>query len=485
MAESRSVQLPRKVISSAKRVTDPGFSGVPKSRIVDQEQSFLNTSIQTLRQIDPIQAIRALTRHNGTFSAAVFNYVELAMSGYTIKGYKVGTNEFDPQATMAAISQMASASTLYDYTLGYADKQSMDGMLSTLLKEVVQTGACSAELVLNRFRLPEKIIPVPVTALNWVIDSDRSSKYPEQDASSGEPISLDIPTFFYASLHQQSNSQFARSPMEAALQTIFVFGDFIESLWKVLRKAGHSRTTAKIVIDKAVASAPPDTAADPEKLTAFLAALRTDITTVLSNLEPEDALAYFDVLEVDILSAKGEKSDYTSLLDSFSGQLATSLKSMPSVLGVRLQGSQSLSNTESLIFIKNVNGIRTPVETVMSRVLTLSTRLFAGTDSYIKFEFKPIELRPDAELSAHRSVDQQSKLKLLSLGLKSDEETAHDLGCFPLPAGYVPLSGTMFMDPQPTDDPQPKDTVNAGAQERVLGEGTESGSPPAKGGGDN
>ncbi len=483
-SQSSTVALPRRTVSSAKPLTKPGFSGQPGSQIPDSETNYLNTSIKALRSVDPITAIRALTRYNGTFSAAVYNYIELAMSGYSVTAYKVGTNQFDPEGTSAAISQMASLATLYDYTSGYADRPSLDTLLTTLLKEVMQTGACSVELVLNRFRLPERMIPIPITDLRWLINSDETGKYPEQQVPSGDPVPLDIPTFFYASLQQQSNSQFSRSPLEAALQTIFVYGDFLESIWRVIRKSGHSRITAQIIEEKAKASAPPDVLADPKKMEAYLEKLRETIENVLSGTSPEDALVYFDSVDMQLMSAKGEKSDYTGLLDSYSGQLATSLKSMPSVLGVRLQGSQSLSNTESLIFIKNVAGIRTPVETVMSRALTLSTRLYAGTDSYVKFRFNPIELRPEAELSAHRSVDQQRVMRLLSIGMLSDEEAAHQLGTFPLPDGYQNLSGTFFMDAA-SDEAKPKDVDNTGGQQRVLGEGTKSGSPNSSGGGDN
>lgn len=482
MAEQNPVTLPRSVVASKARLTDPGYSKEQGTDIRDTETNFLNQSIRTLRQVDPVEAIRALSRFNGVFSTAVHSYVQLAMSGYSLTGYAAGTHDFDLSTTLGARSMAVASDTLYDYTVGYGDKQGLDSTIETLLKEVVQTGACSAELVLNRFRLPERIVAVPVPTLNWKSRSD-GSKFPEQvpTGTGGDPISLDIPTFFYAASHQQSNSIFPRSPMEAALQTVFVYAEFIEDIYKILRKSGHSRTVVSIALEHATKTAPADVQGDSKKLKAYLEGIRTDIESVVSGLEPDEALVTYDTAKVDILRTAGEKSDYSALLDSFSGMFATSLKSMPSTLGMRIQGSQSLSNTESLIYLKMVSSIQKPVEVILSRVFTLATRLITGTDGYVKFKFKPIDIRPESELSAHRSVDMQNIMRQLSVGFLTDDEAAHIVGSGPRAPGAPNLSGTMFLDPSGSEDPGAAN--EDGATERTLTEGTANGSATSSAGG--
>lgn len=487
MAESKTsaakVSLPTRVVASKVRITDPGHRKDQGQSITDLEQSYLNTSVNTLRNIPPADAIRALTRFNGVFSAAVHSYVQLAMSGYKVTGYKVGTHEFDAGATKAAANVVASADTLYDYTYGYASKQSIDGLLETLLKEAIQSGACGMELVLNRFRLPETLIAVPTSTLRWKSKSD-GGHYPVQVAQTGSEISLDIPTFFYAATHKVSNSIFARSPLEPALQSIFVFTEFLEDLSRVLRRSGHSRLVASLVQENIKNSAPPAVrdSDNPEDMRKYFEDTRSQIETLLRGLNPDDALVSFDSVKFDLLSSKGEKADYASLMSTLGTMVASALKSMPSVLGLS-QGSQNLATTEALVYLKMVRSIQVPVETVMSRAITLAVRLLSGTDSYCKLTFDKINLRPDDELSAHQSVMFQQEMRKLSLGLYEDDEFAHYVGTGPRAPGAPKLSGTMFMDVK-AEATQPKDIqANDGAQPRNLNEGTKQGSPSSQPGG--
>jgi hypothetical protein len=478
------VNIPPRLFSSKVAISDVGYRKADKAVIADLEQKYFNTSVKDLRTLSTTSAIRILTRTNGTFSAALNGYLQIAMSGYKAIGYTAGTNQFDPAATLAAQSTLASFDTLFDYTAGYSTKPSMDGLLETLLKEVLQTGACMAELVLNKFKLPEQLIPIPVTTIEWVTMND-GRRFPQQvPPGGGDKISLDYPTIFYASAAQQSNSIFPRSMFESALNMLYLHEELMEDIFRVIRRTGHSRMVVKVVQEAVQKMATPDVQADSVKMATFFNDVRTQIENTLSNLNPEDAVVLYDSAEIDSLSSAGDKADYTAILDTMNGMLASSLKTMPSMLGFRITGSQSLSNTESLTFLKFVEGIRRPVETVMSRALTLAVRLTAGTDSYVKFEFDSIELRPEGEMSAHKSVMQQEIMRKLSLGYLTDDEAAHMMGSFPRAPGAPNLSGTGFM-PGTAEQVQPKDMTTAqdGAAQKSNNEGTSNGPAKSNGGG--
>ena len=172
-------------------------------------------------------------------------------------------------------------------------------------------------------------------------------------------------------------------------------------------------------------------------------------------------------MEIDAIKMAGEKQDFVPLLNAISGLQATNLKAPPSILGLRLEGSQSLSNTESMVFLKVAASIRKPVEDVMSRALTLGVRLY-GQNAYVVFEFDPIDLRPENEVEAFRVMRQSRILEQLSLGLISDDEAFIQLGLEYSPAGYKPLSGTMFYKADASAEQASKASPNSDPQGKAL-----------------
>ena len=444
MAETgKVVALPRRLANKAQS-KQPG-SEVDKGQQISPGSPLLVS--QTVRQLRTngriAEAIRKLAREDGTVSAAVFAMVQVAMSGFTVKAYNSGDHQLSLEGTDLARSIVASMDTLYDYTKGYADKKPIAAVIESGLREVILTGAIAGELVLDKQRLPDRIQLVAHETIRWYSNGDEG-KYPKQQPSGGgDEIDLNIATFWIAEMHKEATQKYAGSMLEAALNSSFYYTEFIEDMRRTVRRGGHSRLVAKLNSEMIVASAPQDTQDDPEKLKKYMDDVRSGVEDIISSLEPEDAVVAFDSVEFDNLTADGEKADYKELLNALSGVLATSLKSHPSILGLRLSGSQSLSNTESLIFLKTARAAQVPVETLMSRALTLGARLY-GADVYVKFRFEPIDIRPETELEAFKTMEQSRILELLSLGFITDEEAAEQLKTGPRAPGAPPLSGTMF-----------------------------------------
>ena len=121
-------------------------------------------------------------------------------------------------------------------------------------------------------------------------------------------------------------------------------------------------------------------------------------------------------------------------------------------------------------------GIQRPVEEVMSRILTLAVRMY-GVDTYVRFAFSPINLRPEDELEAFKTMHQARILEQLSEGFLTDEEAAQALGTGPRAPGAPPLSGTGFMRGNSGIDAT-KASPNSDPQGRAL----QSGSPQKAGG---
>ena len=481
MAETnKQVVLPRSLANKAK-ASVPGSNQDPGSVIPRTNETLIFETVRTLRDANrKIEAIRTQARIDGTVSAAVFALVQTAHSGFSVKAYDSGSHEFSPEGTDLARSVMASMDTLYDYTKGYADKNTLDTVVETGLREVTLTGAVAGELVLSKERLPDRINVIPYEALQWKVRSG-GTKFPVQQAAGGE-IELNIPTFWVAESHKEANVAYANSMLEGALYSAFYYAEFIEDMRRSVRRSGHARIIVTLDAERVKAAAPAEIQNDPKKLVSFMEQTRADVTSVIEAMEPEDALVTYDTATIDSISAEGEKMDYKELLSSLSGMLATSLKTHPSILGLRLAGSQSLSNTESLVYLKIARAVQKPVEQLMSRAMTLAVRLY-GADVYVRFRFEPIDLRPESELEAFRVLRQSRVLELLSLGFLTDQQAAEELGTGPRAPNAPELSGTMFKEMsgtgfQNSGDPEP--TPNSDPMGRSLQPDT-----PSKAGGES
>lgn len=468
-----------------------GIGGAAKARTkasetesgsqISQLTSYLNRDLRSLRTSSvPTEAVRILARMNGTVSAAVFSFVQVANTDHKILAYDSITHEFSMEGSLLARSILARFDTLYDYSEGFGDKQSVGSLKESLLREVVLTGAATGELVLDKLRLPDRFNVIAYETLRMVSDG-KGGRYPEQQTSS-EPVKLDIPTFFVAESNREAAYAYVFSMLEAAIEDAYIYNGFLQDMVRAVRRTGGNRLVVTIDTAKVLGTMSQMERNDPKKVKAYLEAQLAAMTAVINGLEPEDALVVYDTADADILENAGDKQDYTYLMNALSGNLATSLKTSPSILGLRINGSQSLSNTESLVFLKTARALHLPVETALSRALTLACRLY-GVDVYCNFKFEPIDLRPELELEAFKTMKQARIIEQWGLGLLSDDQAAMILTGNPRDPSAPPLSGTMFHQKsgKTSTDMASKASPNNGAQEQAMQSDAQDATPANKG----
>lgn len=455
--------LPRRLVEGVQTVT-PTRGKDAGADLTDSRLYLYNKSIRDLRTniLTVPEAVRVLARIHGDVSAAVGAMVRLANTRLSFRAYDT-RHQIDNQGAALVRSIVARINNPTDYTLGYDDRQALSGVTETLLREIPLSGACAAELVLDEARLPSRILPVPPRSLKFKAGSaklGKARKVVPVQAASGEDVSLDVATFFYAALDQDPEAVHPHSLLEPAINSSIFHSEVLEDIRRVVRRSGHSRLVVKMLTEKLIAAAPPDVKADPQTLVAWMEQIRTSVKDELEKVDPETALVFFDTLDADYLNSEiGQKADYRPLIETIDGLQATALRTPPSVIGKRMGGSQNVSSTESLLFIKTAAGLQPPVQTVLSRAMTLAARLF-GFDGYVMCEFAPIDLRPDIELEAFQIMKQQRVLELLSLGFYTDQEAAEILGTGARAPGAPELSGTRFFRaaenakaPSPNGDP--------------------------------
>lgn len=483
MAQSPQGQvlLPRRVIGTARSQT-PLTGAETGERVRLDNAVNPNVSITDLRESTNAAAnLRNLFEVDGLSSAVMVSMVRMALSGYRLEAYETGSQQFSQAGLLAAEAQIAKWDSVYDYTKGYSDKKSMLSLMETALLEVILTGGVGMELVLDNVRMPTRLQIFPYDTVIWKA-SGKGGKYPTQRRAKPSPgqdqeVSLDLPTVWVGESLKPANKTYNMSFLAASFKTLFRYESFIEDMQRVLRANGAPRLLVKLDYEKVVQGATAEVRQDAAQMASYLDSVRSDIEGVVKDLAPEDALVFYDLAEIDSVSTEGEKKDYSDMLNVLSGQAASALKANPAILGLRIGGSQNTSSTESLLFMKTASALHTPVEEVMSRAMTLAVRL-QGIDVHVKFKFKPIDLRPEHELAAFKSMTQAVILEQLSLGFITDDEAGTLLGTGARAPGAPELSGTMF------HKSTPQDTV-ARSNEDSTGRQLQGDAPNSAGGEDN
>jgi hypothetical protein len=447
-SEANKIVLPKLTSTVKSRTVE---SKTPKDALIPNQQNHYSTrDPKTLRSQGLVtEAIRVLSKENGNLSTSVYNMVQIADSGWKVAAYLPSTSEFSEEGTMLAKNVIASMDTLHDYTEGFGRKRPIPMIVQTLLREGIITSGCAIELVLDKGLYPDRFQVVDYSTLKWASDG-KGSRYPvqtgfESGAFGGDPgidIKLDIATFYAETLHLEADTAYGTSILRASLDSSFASSEFIADMRRSLFKSGHSRLTATLDTTRIAETASPEVKKDSVKLAAYLNKVKGEVEEALADMSPEDSVVAFDTVVFKTEDIGGTKSDYTGLLAAINNQEATALKTPPSILGMRSAGSQSLSNSETLIFLKGAAAIQTPVEAIMSRALTTAVRLY-GSDVYVKFKFNPIDLRPESELEAFHTMKETRLLRRLSLGLITDAQFYYEMDIPPNPAAPK-LSGTNF-----------------------------------------
>ena len=437
------VVLPRRVIGKARSVgAYSGYNGgevIRRDDVVDHNRSIRDRRSSGAAAVQ----MRSYYETHDLVSTAVANFVAMASNGFSLRSYDTATQEYSRGGTLVAEAVLASLATDWDYSIGYSDKRGIGAIIETCLLEVILTGGIGAELVLDKYRLPRDLNIFPYDSITWVSKSN-GRKIPTQKSKDGEIIELNMPTIWVGESMKPANRKYALPLLHAGLKRVVHYEQFIEDAWRVITRAGMSRLVVSLNYEKVANSAPAEIRTDPAKLSSYLEEVRTVHQQVLADLSPEDALVTYDLAVVDALKATGEKAEISDIINQLSGLVASALKSNPSMLGLRIGGSQNTSSTEALLATKTAKLFQKPVQEVLGRAITLACRLY-GEDVYVEFMFDDIDLRPQNELEAHLQIKQHRVLELLSYGRVTDDEAQSMLGLGSLPAAAESLAGTQFM----------------------------------------
>lgn len=447
-----------------------------EQRLMSTDRRTANLDILTLRNGTSTKStIHDLAQVSPDLSASVYAYQRLVVTS----GFKAVARNLDgtinPDATKLVQSLIARFEYLTDYNDGFSAVSGITALGEQLCLELRLYGSCALELVLDKSRVPNRLVPISSTQLEFYED-DSGYVAPHQRVN-GLDISLDYPTFFYESLDQDQLTAYSNSPMEAALQSTLADTEFTNDVRRSIKKALHPRMSVSIDSEKFRRSIPIDVAGDADKVATFQENFINGVSETVNGLEADDALVNFDSIAFSYLT-NGNSSisaEWDTLQKMINSKQATGTKAPSFVLG-HGSGSQNIASSESLLFLKYCEGTQQKLNSIISRALTLSARLL-GADVYVEFRFDAIDLRPKAELTTFRVMEQSRVLQLLSIGLLSDEEAAIAItGNLP-PPGAAKLSGTFFL--AGATDPNAVDVASAQSNTGAVNQTLNSDAPKA------
>lgn len=429
-------------------------------RLTATDRRTANLDLLTLRNGTSTKStIHDLAQVSPDLSASVWAYQRMVVTRDFSAVARNQDGTPNPEATSAVQQLLARFNFLTDYVDGFSGVSSIHSIAESLTKELRLYGSCSLELVLDKARLPNRLVPVSTTQIEFMEDATGYT-YPVQKATVGD-IPLDIATFFYEALDQDLLQAYSDSPMEAALQAVLADTEFQNDVRRVIKRSLHPRLDAKIDFEKFRDSMPPEITGDADKMQEWTEAFIRTVSETVNGLEPDDALVHFDSVVFDYLNNGNVtlNKEYEVIQAINNAKMATGAKAPPAVLG-HGSGSQNVASTESALFARYCEGVQNKVNSIISRALTLGVRLL-GHDVYVVFGFDRVDLRPDSELEAFRAMKQSRVLEQLSIGLISDEEASIRLtGQLP-PAGAPKLSGTFFKAGATDPNAAPESTTGA------------------------
>lgn len=422
------------------------------------------TSINTM--------IKELIQREGLFSSAANAAVTLAANdGFRVAAYNA-EGIMDLGVMTAAYSLLDRIDTMHDYTQGYNDKLGMREVYVSMIMNVVDSGGCGCELVLDDDFAPTQIVPIDYATIEWNVKDDNGGRYPSQTSNDN---SLDIPTVFIEEHIKSPSSAYAMSMLRPGIEMTFLHNDFIEDMRRSLKQAGNPRVLAKMLTENVSKACPDKFKDDPVKQRDWMTEQFSAVQQMLRTLEPEDAIVYWDSVEIAKQESTGDKADYTVLLKTLSNMVGVALKTPASGIGLRVEGGQGLSNAETLVYMRTVSAIPYTVCAALSRALTLAIRLL-GVEGSVKLVPNDVELQPKSALEAYTATRQNRILNMLSLGVINDATACFELGIRPSQLGE--LAGTRFMDK--SGDTTELEPDRVGSAERAINPGT-----PAKSGGED
>lgn len=408
-----------------------------------QYREHLEDLISTRVSSNSKELIKQLVKSDPDASAALNAYLTTAGSSIPYILVKDLDGAIDREGYKLVNEILEILETRRDYSKGYQHKATLREIAENMRYMIMCQGGCSGEAVFGDFLELTEIRSVDLGSIRWQ-EKEPGKMVPWQDQGSGDPVKLDIPTFFVSWYRKDPTEAYSNSPFVSAINTMAARQQVINDLYRIMQITGFPRIAVKVVEEVLVRSAPADIRSDELKLRQWISARRSEIGGQFASIRSDSPIVHTDSSEVSIINEKNPAAslDITSVIEVLNAQNQAGLRTMATVLG-RGESGVNTATVEANLFAKNADSMNEPIGEFFSKILTMALRL-QGSESRVIVKFPNIDLRSELELEAQLNLRAQRLRQDLSDGLISDDEYHIQMYRRIRPDNLPELSGTGF-----------------------------------------
>lgn len=440
---------PKKAAKGGKAYTatyNPGSSDRPLA--VPQFREHLNDIYTDRINDDSKTLIKKLFVNDPDMSAAVNGYLTLANTEPVIYVEDLD-GQIDQEATKSLYQVIDLITRPTDYTLGWSFKQSLSQICADMRYMGLMRGMMSCELVFDKQMKPQSIKLLDGSSIEWY--EKKSGEYKPTQKVSGDPpyIDLDMPTVFISFFRRDPTTLYPASFFVSAINTIAARQQVINDLYRIMQVTGFPRMEITVMEEILLKRAPANIKNDANALNSWVAARVAELSTLFSNVRPDQAVAHTDAVEIDTLNDKkpGNALDITNVIETLNAQNQAALKTMATVLG-RGSAGVNTSSVEARLAAMFADELNEPLAELLSNLFSFILHQ-NGYQGFARIYFRNAELRPDLELEPQLTLKAARLRQDLSDGIITDAYYHLEMyGQLP-PDGAPELSGTGFMNPAP------------------------------------
>jgi hypothetical protein len=380
-------------------------------RTLSPHRSRTNDVLETLRMIgDEAQALDFARKKIPDLSMANWNFVRMANQGHEMAFYALDDKERKNRLRDIEREWRDFASRVNSIS-----NAGLDGLIDMLHYSGYFLGAQAVEVEVNDDRTDIiDVHPVIPQTIEWELEerNGRQVYIPYQQGQVGKKVSLEPgkANFFWVPTDPDIDDPRGNLVMAPVLQSIDFQLQIMNDLQAVLHRQGWPRNDIEIVMERMMASMPPDVKGNAKKQVDWLTEQYSRIKSMLDTVEPDSDYIHFDDVKINMTQgANGGRSlDVRAIDELVSVQVLNGSKQM----GIVTNRVGSTGETESWgsitlkVFTDGIASMQRGSKRLIEEVARLWLRV-KGIQAVPVFTHNPVNWENEEQRAQVRLLQQQ------------------------------------------------------------------------------